>query len=1086
MFIWLIIIAIMVVALTVLVLLRKSKVASIESFANAPGSNSSAPSFNDFLASIGPPPNVANTLQNSTTNFLNSQMNYGQNVLGKEVLTNAVMPNFANMPMYNTNAVNVPDIYLNSPENVIVKQVENDNNSQFTNADIQWCKSAAMPANLPPHVRGAAVGCGWYYIPDPNMPSSGALGQIDGPIYPNGQNNDGVNGIPHYGNGQWVWDLALAQQLEEIKNCARIKACIAIDAPSVQGKCGFCTDAGHAIPANRDGSERYTQSKTVGGITAPAATCNSALIMTGAACAGPAPPPYVSPQGINCGNYGFPSDDYSLRLYTSSECKDSLQGNFNPADNTCMDQSGNSFSAYCAPLNGVKPSPNLPVCTPDSNGRLSKACLITLAQSVGLTSGGSIIQMLQTGSEPGQLDKVAIQIMKGQNVPVNPVLYQGGAILTADAIAAYDNIYGQIQSGSEPVIQQAAMWLCIGTNNFDPCDLPEGTPGPFFTECIQQQWRIAGCQPAGTQYPSQQSTLDALNTLTWGAVKSMFAGTYSAMNSGNDPVQQDIAVQRCLGITTQRPPATPCVSLSRDSLIINLDNSAFKNPDTASAYTMKGTWPSANGVFIGNFIANGTKVSDSLGVQFDGTTVLGSPNLVDQVLNLPLSRSIVNGPDPSTVTSVPPSPPPSPGYIHGDWVAGGILPGVPIANKALDDKGNTVYMIFDDIYTKMVNSNGVAKYYVGPNSQYDASKWPSYNDAGNHYQLSAPSGTFSFDENKPILTAAGKLGDCGYPPGAIGINGDGQTRWSIAFNSGVNPVQSPDGTMPTLVDQINAIVKDTSSNGQSLAVTITTDSGLSWSGPITSAGNGGWLFFLNGTGPSPIAPNGTYYFPQNNGNNYPPFQDWDSATGMNCTLSVNVSLSNAETRELWINPTTDTCEILAILTGPSYSQSYTAMAINKGQLVIALQSIEKGYTFFTCGKIAIGQWSHIVHSYRDGVNQVWINGAGPVSPPSNLTRASYNGYLGYSLGGGSRQNPLYQRAPTALPFQGEIGAFRVYSRAFNAGDVQTNLSSTIDTYVNQVQLATKNDPNALAMAAGQFYVPSLNKAINYQPRQPGQ
>jgi len=68
-----------------------------------------------------------------------------------------------------------------------------------------------------------------------------------------------------------------------------------------------------------------------------------------------------------------------------------------------------------------------------------------------------------------------------------------------------------------------------------------------------------------------------------------------------------------------------------------------------------------------------------------------------------------------------------------------------------------------------------------------------------------------------------------------------------------------------------------------------------------------------------------------------------------------------------------------------------------------------------------------------------------------------------------------------MPFQGEIGAFRTYNVAFGLTDVQNNLNAAINTYVNQVQLATKNDPNALAMAAGQFYAPSLGPAINYQP-----
>ena len=174
--------------------------------------------------------------------------------------------------------------------------------------------------------------------------------------------------------------------------------------------------------------------------------------------------------------------------------------------------------------------------------------------------------MLQSAAAPGQRDNVAIKLLKEQNVNVDPVLYKGGVITVANAIAGYDSIYNLIKSGSTPFIQNAAMWLCIGTNNFDPCDLDDNASGPFFPECVQQAWRIAGCQPAGKDYPSQPAALDQLNTLTWGQVNTKFQNKYKAMTTETDPDRQDTAIQKCLGITPSRPPPPPPIFKSSGPL----------------------------------------------------------------------------------------------------------------------------------------------------------------------------------------------------------------------------------------------------------------------------------------------------------------------------------------------------------------------------------------------------------------------------------------------------------------------------------------------------------------------------------------
>jgi len=747
----------------------------------------------------------------------------------------------------------------------------------------------------------------------------------------------------------------------------------------------------------------------------------------------------------------------------------------------CLGQgSVGSYSAECAPLNAVKPiignaaAPSL--CKPDSSGKLSTACLISLAKSVGLTPKGSLIKMLQTGVPLGAYDEVAIQIVKGQNVPVNPVLYKGGAITVPDALGGYDNIYSLIKGGKTPQIQQAAMWLCIGSTGFDPCNVPDSTPGPFWESCLQQQWRVSGCQPAGSGNP-KGSLLSKYNKNTWGKVKTMFDDAYKAMSDSSNADKQDAAIETCLGINTARVTPKPCITVSAANLILNADSSAFETASIKSGYLASGAWPSINAMYIGNLIANGTKSCDSTGVQFDGNTILGTPNLVIQLLGLP-ARTVINGPSARQLSSVPNAAENPPTYMRGAWVQGNTP--VNLQSTNVDDQGNKVYMIFDDGFTKMANSLNIGKYYAGPISKYSPAAWPSY--------TTAPTGAYvlggsipQFDPLVPIVkTGDLPWGDCGMGAN-IGINTNGNINVAGQYYVGTCAAVYID---PTTSKNLENAINNPTANSQTFKVTFTTANGAVWNGgTVTGLGQAfgnqyAWNIIHerkdgtgNGVGGGTISPQ---YQRTNDDKNW-----WNSlvASGyrFNMTINVDTGKAGSETRELWINPTVDTCEILAVLTGPTYTDSHTVMALYKGQLTIALQSKEKGYTFFSVGLIPLNKWSHIVHVYKEGVNDVYINGVGPLSM-GGLTRQTYSGYLGYSLGGGSTTNPLYQTTPVAMPFKGVIGAFRVYNTAFGLPDVQNNLGATVNNYISKPYFTSKNDASSLTSYPGYFYVPILANA----------
>ena len=75
---------------------------------------------------------------------------------------------------------------------------------------------------------------------------------------------------------------------------------------------------------------------------------------------------------------------------------------------------------------------------------------------------------------------------------------------------------------------------------------------------------------------------------------------------------------------------------------------------------------------------------------------------------------LYNSKAPETATSA--------GYLSGPLIGGRI----PIQQVSTDDQGNPVYISFEAPYTKLVNSNGVSKYYTGPTSSYSPANWTSY------------------------------------------------------------------------------------------------------------------------------------------------------------------------------------------------------------------------------------------------------------------------------------------------------------------------------------------------------------------------
>ncbi len=137
-----------------------------------------------------------------------------------------------------------------------------------------------------PHPRGmrdpaATTGCGWWFVQDPTIPSSGAYGSRRGPMSPNLDSQ--------VGQGTWVWDVATAERLEGMKQAARVATC-----PDIQysqyPNMGWCTQTSRAVVTDGNGNPAFPGS--MGG------DCPAGNIITKASNC-PAPSPSAGPAPAN-------------------------------------------------------------------------------------------------------------------------------------------------------------------------------------------------------------------------------------------------------------------------------------------------------------------------------------------------------------------------------------------------------------------------------------------------------------------------------------------------------------------------------------------------------------------------------------------------------------------------------------------------------------------------------------------------------------------------------------------------------------------------------------------------------------------
>jgi hypothetical protein len=459
-------------------------------------------SFDDFLSSV--------------TGFTDGQEKYYTDQLTKEIPVNPGI-NFGRVSnsIQNASTNNIPASkrFTESLSN----RLFTDSTSKFTEADAKFCRSASHPSKLPARPPNATLACGWWYVDDLSVPSVGALGTRENPLF--------STSLPV--GGQYIWDIATASMKEDIKRCRQITNCTIVDIPDLEGKCGFCPDKGYAIPTNRNGGEKYPDIQS----------CNTDLILTSQYC-----PKQPATTGV-----AALENDYVGGFAVSAPDEER---------NSTPDDTVNGVAAISDSISRFND-----VCDPDDNGILSRECLLSLSKGMGYTSGGAVVAML-TDPRRGlsDMDAIAIQILTNIGVSIPAALYGSGDIDFGSAKELYYKIMLVSSQGTKELYRQAANWLVYGTNEFNPCDLADDAQGPFFAQCIQQEFRKAGCQPAGAAYPKTMEQFGQFFYSKWANVKTQFADLYSSL-SDDDGEVQDEAARNCLGIGVYREPVTECPEL---------------------------------------------------------------------------------------------------------------------------------------------------------------------------------------------------------------------------------------------------------------------------------------------------------------------------------------------------------------------------------------------------------------------------------------------------------------------------------------------------------------------------------------------
>lgn len=336
--------------------------------------------------------------------------------------------------------------------------------------------------------------CGWMYNTQNPASGRGAYGTTKGPI------------VDTQTKGTWMWNLEEAKQKYHKSICDKVAGCADIDSSMYQGRCGWNTKAGKAIPI-RNGEVAYPYS--------PNLNCSANNLVT---------------KGNSCPR---------------------------PAAKIVLNEEGKPVQVQ---------SPAAGACTPLPNGNLTRDCLVQRAISAGCSDDGTLAYALKAGSDTNYLDNLsqnkAFKTYQERAVlGLDVTTLKNGKITAAKALDEFKRINDHALSTQDGALEFASRDLCFkrGTmDDFDFCsELTPLTPGPFELDCLQKAFLKAGGQKTGTMFPKNPSFWNN-NAKVWGDVLKIIQSIVDRLAS-TKRAEQEAATKEFYGITLQArtDPSSP-------------------------------------------------------------------------------------------------------------------------------------------------------------------------------------------------------------------------------------------------------------------------------------------------------------------------------------------------------------------------------------------------------------------------------------------------------------------------------------------------------------------------------------------------